>query len=112
MPEMLSVTMMIDLRGLKKVALVTDGRFSGATYGPCIGHISPEAYDGGPLAAVRDGDEIVIDIPGRKLEVKLSESEIKGRLQDFKPLERAVPIGYLRRYRDLVSSSAQGAVIK
>ncbi len=112
MPEMLSVTMMIDLMGLKRVALVTDGRFSGATYGPCVGHISPETYDGGPLAAGRDGDEIVIDIPGRKLEVKLSESEIKGRLQDFKPLERTVPPGYLRRYRNLVSSSAQGAVIK
>ncbi|UCD84626.1 MAG: dihydroxy-acid dehydratase, partial [Deltaproteobacteria bacterium] len=112
MPEMLSVTMMLDLMGMKKVALVTDGRFSGATYGPCIGHISPEAYDGGPLAAVRDGDEITIDIPNRKLEVKLSENEIKKRLKDFKPLEREVPPGYMRRYRASVSSPARGAVLK
>jgi len=111
MPELLSVTVMLDLLQFKKVALVTDGRFSGATAGPCIGHVSPEAYDGGPLAAVRDGDEIEIDIPQRKLEVKISESEIKKRLQGFKPLEREVPAGYLRRYRRMVSSAAKGAVL-
>jgi len=112
MPELLSVTTMLELFRYQKVALVTDGRFSGASAGPCIGHVSPEAYDAGPIAAVRDGDEIVIDIPGRKLDVKLSESEIKKRLQGFKPLEREVPAGYLRRYRRLVSSAAKGAVLE
>ena len=112
MPELLSVTTMLELFRYKKVALVTDGRFSGASAGPCIGHVSPEAYDGGPIAAVRDGDEIVIDIPGRKLDVKLSASEIQKRLQGFKPLEREVPEGYLRRYRRMVSSAAKGAVLE
>jgi dihydroxy-acid dehydratase len=112
MPELLSVTTMLELFRYKKVALVTDGRFSGASAGPCIGHVSPEAYNAGPIAAVRDGDEIVIDIPGRKLDVKLSASEIQKRLQGFKPLEREVPEGYLRRYRRLVSSAAKGAVLE
>jgi len=94
------------------VALVTDGRFSGATAGPCIGHVSPEAYDGGPIAAVKDGDEIMIDIPGRKLELKLSDSEIKKRLQGFKPVERPVPDGFLGRYRRYVNSAAKGATLK
>ena len=111
MPELLSVTMMLDLLQFKKVALVTDGRFSGATAGPCIGHVSPEASDGGPIAAVRNGDEIEIDIPKRKLEVKISASEIKKRLQGFKPLEREVPPGYMRRYRRMVSSAAKGAIL-
>jgi len=112
MPEMLGITTMMELLLLKEVALVTDGRFSGATAGPCIGHISPEAFDGGVIGIVKDGDEIMIDIPGRKLEAKLSESEIKSRLKGFKPIERPAPEGYLKRYRRLVSSSAQGAVIK
>ena len=112
MPEMLGITTMMELLLLKEVALVTDGRFSGATAGPCIGHISPEAYDGGVIGLLKDGDEIMIDIPERKLEVKLTESEIKSRLKAFKPLERPAPRGYLQRYRRLVSSSAQGAVIK
>jgi dihydroxy-acid dehydratase len=96
----------------KSVALITDGRFSGASAGPCIGHISPEAYDGGPIAAVKDGDEIVIDIPARKLDIKLSDSEIKKRLEGFKPLDRPVPDGYLGRYRRYVNSAAKGATLK
>lgn len=111
MPELLSVTNLLELFGFKRVALVTDGRFSGASAGPCIGHVSPEAYDGGPIAAVRDGDEIEIDIPQRRLHVKLSDTELKQRLQNFKPWEREVPVGYLRRYRRAVSSAAKGAVL-
>jgi len=112
MPELLGVTALLEMMLFHNVALVTDGRFSGATAGPCIGHVSPEAYDGGPIAAVKDGDEIMIDIPGRKLELKLSDSEIKKRLQGFKPVERPVPDGFLGRYRRYVNSAAKGATLK
>jgi len=112
MPETLAVTMVLDLSGLKDVALITDGRFSGASYGPCVGQVSPEAYLGGPIAAVQDGDEITIDIPGRKIEVNLSDEEIKERLKGHKPQEREVPDGYSRRYRKLVGSAAKGAVLE
>ena len=111
MPELLTVTTMLEALGMHKVALVTDGRFSGATRGPCIGHVSPEAYVGGPLAAVRDGDRIRIDIPGREIEIKLSEQELKARLSGFKPVEKPA-IGYMSRYRKLVGSAAQGAVLE
>ena len=83
MPETLAVTLALLTSGLKRVALITDGRFSGATSGPCVGHISPEAYVGGPIAALRNGDQIEIDIPNRKLEVKLSDEEIRQRLQGY-----------------------------
>ncbi len=112
MPEMLAVTMALDLGGYKQMALVTDGRFSGATAGPCVGHVSPEAFAGGPLAAVCDGDEITIDIPGRKLDVALSEEEIAQRLADWQPPATDVPDGYMKRYRKYVSSAARGAVIE
>ncbi len=112
MPEMLTVTMAMDLIGFKRVALITDGRFSGASAGPCIGHITPEAYLGGPIAALRDGDEIEIDIPNRKIEVKLSDSELKKRLENFKPRENPVPQGYMRMYKKLVTDAAQGAILK
>lgn len=112
MPELLMVTATIELLKLDRVALVTDGRFSGATSGPCVGHVSPEAYDGGPIAAVRDGDIISIDIPQRKIELKVSDEEIKRRLAAWKPPERDVPPGYLRRYRAGVTSAAKGAVLK
>lgn len=112
MAETLAVTLGLGLAGFKRVALITDGRFSGATAGPCIGHVSPEAYVGGPIAAVRDGDEIFIDIPGRKLELKLSEQEIRNRLESWKPVEREVPSGFMRRYVKLVSSAAKGAVLE
>jgi len=111
MPEMLAVTSLIDILGLERVALVTDGRFSGATNGPCVGHVSPEAYCGGPIGVIRDGDEVSIDIPGRKIEVSLSDAEIAKRQKSFKPIDRPVPRGYMERYRKLVSSAALGAVL-
>lgn len=112
MPETLAVTMALDLSGLKRVALVTDGRFSGASYGPCVGQVSPEAFVGGPIAAVKDGDEITIDIPNRKIEVKLSDEEIKNRLKNFVPQKREIPAGYMRRYVKYVTSASKGAVLE
>lgn len=112
MAETLAVTLGLELAGFKRVALITDGRFSGATAGPCIGHVSPEAHVGGPIAALSDGDEILIDIPGRKLEVKLSDEEIRNRLKGWKPVEREIPSGFMRRYVKLVSSAAEGAVLE
>lgn len=112
MPETLAVTLALEMAAFKRVALITDGRFSGASAGPCIGHVSPEAYVGGPIAAVRDGDEISIDIPARKLELKLSEDEITNRLKGWKPAERDIPPGFMRRYVKLVSSAAKGAILE
>ena len=112
MPETLAVTLGLEFASVKRVALITDGRFSGATAGPCIGHVSPEACVGGPIAAVRDGDEISIDIPGRKLDVRLSDEEIRSRLEDWRPAEREIPPGFMRRYVKLVSSAAKGAVLE
>ncbi len=88
MPEMLTPTDAIKGAGYKRVALITDGRFSGATTGPCIGHVEMEAYNGGPIGAVRDGDMIEIDIPNRTLNAGLTETEIAARLKDAKPPER------------------------
>ena len=99
MPEMLTPTDAIKGAGYKKVALITDGRFSGATTGPCIGHIEMEAYNGGAIGAIMDGDVIDIDIPNRKLNVKLSDEKIKERLEDTKIPERELtPL--LESYRD------------
>jgi dihydroxy-acid dehydratase len=112
MPETLAVTMTLGLTGMKRIALITDGRFSGATAGPCIGHVSPEAYEGGPIAVVRDGDQVEIDIPARKLEVKLSEDEINKRLKGWKRKERALPPGYMQRYVKYVGSASRGAVLE
>ena len=111
MPETLAVTLALLSSGLSRVALVTDGRFSGATSGPCVGHVSPEAYDGGPIAALKDGDEISIDIPGRCIEVRLSDAEIKKRLSGFTPRPSPAPAGYMQRYIKSVSSAALGAVL-
>jgi dihydroxy-acid dehydratase len=111
MPETLAVTLALITSGLKRVALITDGRFSGATSGPCVGHVSPEAFVGGPIASLRDGDMIEIDIPNRKLEVRLSDQEIRSRLQGFKPVQREVPAGFMQRYVKYVGSAAQGAVL-
>lgn len=111
MPEALAVTMALELYGYNKVALITDGRFSGASAGPCVGHVSPEAYVGGPIAALRDGDEITIDIGGRTLDVKLTEAEIEERLSRWTPVERDIPEGYMRRYVKYVGSAARGAVL-
>jgi dihydroxy-acid dehydratase len=112
MPETLAVTMAIITSGLKRVALITDGRFSGATSGPCVGHISPEAYVGGPIAALQNGDQIEIDIPNRKIEVKISDEEISQRLKGFKPIQRPVPPGFMQRYVKYVGSAAKGAILE
>ncbi len=112
MPETLAVTMAIDLSGMKRVAMLTDGRFSGASVGPCVGHVSPEAYVGGPIAAVRDGDEITVDIPNRGIHLNLSDEEIKKRLENYKPVERKIPDGFMKRYRKYVSSAAKGAILE
>jgi len=111
MREMLTPT--ATLAGLgrdKDVALLTDGRFSGATRGASIGHVSPEAAAGGPIAALRDGDVIEIDIPGRRLEAFLEEREIKARLAVMAPFKPRISHGYLGRYAKMVSSASKGAV--
>jgi len=92
------------------VALITDGRFSGATRGPAIGHVSPEAYEGGVIALVTDGDLIEIDILNRKIEVKLSEKEIANRRNNWKPVEKPSS-GWLNLYKRLTNSSINGATI-
>ncbi len=113
MREMLSPTSAISGMGLgDSVVLLTDGRFSGGTRGPCIGHISPEAAEGGPIAVVRDGDKIVLDIPNRKLELKLSNAEIKKRLTGWKPREPKIKNGWLARYAKAVTSANTGAIVK
>lgn len=111
MPEMLTPTSMLSGMGMdSQVALITDGRFSGATRGSAIGHVSPEAAARGPIAAVRDGDIISIDIPKCRLNVELSKAEIKARLADLPPFKPRVTTGYLRRYSEKVSSASTGAV--
>ncbi len=110
MPEMLLPTAAISGMGLKRVALITDGRFSGATRGPCIGHVSPEAMVGGTIALVEEGDRIEIDITKRKIELKVSEDELKERREKWKKPERELK-GYLRRYAELVRGADEGAVL-
>ncbi len=113
MREMLSPTSAISGMGLgESVVLLTDGRFSGGTRGPCIGHISPEAAEGGPIAIIRNGDRIVLDIPKRRLDVKLSAAEIKKRMAKWKPREPKVKTGWLARYAAVVTSSNTGAIVK
>ncbi len=113
MREMLSPTSAIVGMGLSNsVALLTDGRFSGGTRGPCIGHISPEAAERGPIGIVRDGDPIRIDIPGRKIDILLDENELKRRFEEWSAPEPKVKGGWLERYAKLVSSAASGAVLK
>ena len=112
MREMLAPTSAIVGMGLSdKVALITDGRFSGGTRGPCIGHISPEAAQGGTIALVKNGDEILIDIPRRKLELLVPAGELKKRKRSLKPFVPRIKKGYLARYARLVSSASQGAVL-
>ena len=113
MPEMLSPTSAIMGLGLgDKVALLTDGRFSGGTRGACIGHVSPEAAERGPIAALRNGDIISIDIPNRTLNVELSQEEIETRLSLLQPFEPKIKKGYLARYSKMVSSASKGAVLR
>jgi dihydroxy-acid dehydratase len=112
MREMLSPTSAIMGMGLgTKVALITDGRFSGGTHGPCIGHISPEAMEGGPIALVRDGDAIVLDIPKRKLTLDVPAAELARRRKAWKAPAPKIADGYLARYAKLVRSAGTGAVI-
>ncbi len=112
MREMLSPTSAIAGMGLSEsVALITDGRFSGGTRGPCIGHVSPEAMQGGPIAILKDGDRIKIDIPKRRLDVLISEDEIQKRLSEWKAPEPKIKKGYLSRYARLVTSANTGAIM-
>ncbi|UCC57717.1 MAG: dihydroxy-acid dehydratase [Candidatus Bathyarchaeum sp.] len=113
MREMLSPTAAIAGMGLSEsVALITDGRFSGATRGPCIGHVSPEAAIGGPIAMLRNGDIIEIDVPKRKLNVKLSDEELNNRAKSWTAKEPKVKSGYLVRYSKLVQPASKGSVLE
>jgi dihydroxy-acid dehydratase len=113
MREMLAPTSAIAGMGLDTtVALLTDGRFSGGTRGAAIGHISPEAAEGGPIGLVREGDIIVIDIPKKKLTLKVAPEELKKRKKAFQPKEPSITTGYLGRYAKLVTSAGTGAIFK
>ncbi|NCD07904.1 MAG: dihydroxy-acid dehydratase [Negativicutes bacterium] len=113
MREMLNPTSVLAGMGLdKEVALLTDGRFSGATRGACIGHISPEAFEGGNIALIQNGDIINIDIPGRKLDVALTPDELEKRRKAWVRPEPKVKTGYLARYAALVSSAGKGAILE
>jgi dihydroxy-acid dehydratase len=113
MREMLAPTSAVMGKGLgKSVSLITDGRFSGGTRGACIGHVSPEAADGGPIALLRDGDIIEIDIPARTLNVRLSKTELEARRLELPtPPDRQLT-GWLRRYQRMVTSANTGAVLE
>jgi dihydroxy-acid dehydratase len=112
MREMLAATSAVVGYGLNRVAIITDGRFSGASRGPCIGHICPEAAVGGPIALVEDGDRISIDVPGRKLSLDVPDGELERRKSKWKPRAPKVTKGYLARYAKLVTSADKGAVLK
>ncbi len=112
MREMLTPTSAIAGMGMDaQVALITDGRFSGGTRGASIGHVSPEAMEGGPIAAIRNGDIIAIDIPNKKIQVKLADEELKRRLLSWKRPEGKTSGGYLYRYARDVSSAGEGAIL-
>lgn len=113
MREMLSVTAAIVGMGLDdSVGLITDGRFSGGTRGPCIGHVSPEAASGGPIGIVKDGDQIMVDIPRKRLDLKIPAAEITERHKKWKAPEAKVKTGYLARYAKMVGPSSKGAVFE
>ncbi|MDP3014378.1 MAG: dihydroxy-acid dehydratase, partial [Candidatus Subteraquimicrobiales bacterium] len=113
MREMLAPTSAIAGMGLdSKVALITDGRFSGGSRGAAIGHVSPEAQEGGVIAIVKDGDIVEVDIPQRKLNLKLSNNEINERLKKWVKPELKIKEGYLTRYAKIVSSANKGAIIE
>lgn len=111
MPEMLGATMALKSKGLDRTALITDGRFSGATSGPCVGHICPEASDGGLIGLIHDGDIIEIDIPNRNIHLAVNEEELGLRRKTWQPVEKAVPAGYMRRYRKHVRPACEGAIL-
>ncbi|MEF9919357.1 MAG: dihydroxy-acid dehydratase, partial [Eubacterium sp.] len=113
MREMLNPTSAIMGMGLgNSVALITDGRFSGATRGACVGHVSPEAAAGGPIAFVKDGDMITIDIPNRSIELKVNDDEMTKRRENWVPKEPDIKTGYLARYAKQVSSANKGAILE
>lgn len=113
MPEMLAPTSAIVGRGLdKEVALITDGRFSGATRGICVGHISPEAAEGGPIALVENGDDILIDLEARSIELVVDEEVLAERRRNFVKPEPKIKTGYLAKYSKLVTSANTGGVMK
>ncbi len=112
MREMLSPTAALMGMGLgESVALITDGRFSGGTRGPCIGHISPEAMAGGPIALVKNGDKIHINIAQRKIELYINENELIKRRNKWQKPKPKIEHGYLARYARLVTSASKGAVL-
>ena len=113
MPEMLRITAAIVGAGLgESVAMVTDGRFSGATRGMMVGHVTPEAAVGGPIAVVEEGDRILIDAENGRLELLVSEQELKRRLKNFTPKPPRYTTGLLAKYASLVSSASEGAITK
>ncbi len=113
MQEMLAPTSYIMGRGLgEKVALVTDGRFSGGTHGACIGHVSPETAAGGLIGLVKNGDIIEIDIPARTIDLKVSKAEIAKRRKNWKPLKKEIKSSWLRKYSKLATSADTGGVLK
>ena len=113
MREMLNPTSAIAGMGLgASVALITDGRFSGASRGASIGHVSPEAAVGGPIALVEEGDRIHINIPANTIQVEVSEEELERRRAAWQPREPKVTTGYLARYRELVTSGNRGAILE
>ena len=113
MREMLTPTSLLSGMGVDdRVALLTDGRFSGASRGAAIGHISPEAAAGGPLALVQDGDVVEIDIPAHRLAVDVDEAELARRREALGAFEPRVKTGYLRRYAQQVTSASTGAILK
>jgi dihydroxy-acid dehydratase len=111
MREMLAITAAIKGAGLgKAVALITDGRFSGGTTGLCIGHVAPESEAGGPLGLVEEGDRIVVDLPGRRIDLEVDEAELEGRRAAWRPAPARYPTGALAKYARLVGSAEHGAV--
>ena len=113
MREMLVATATVSGMGMgKHIALITDGRFSGASKGVCMGHVSPEAAAGGPIGLLKDGDIIKIDIPNKRLDVKLSDGDLQARRKQWTPRQPSVNEGYLARYAKHVSSAAKGAIIE
>jgi dihydroxy-acid dehydratase len=111
MREMLNPTAAIAGLGIKNVALITDGRFSGGTRGPCVGHISPEAKSNGPIAGLKDGDIIEINIKNRSINVELTDKELKDRIASSKLLENNFK-GWLNIYQKSVSSADKGAILR
>jgi dihydroxy-acid dehydratase len=113
MREMLSLTSM--LKGMPiggEVALLTDGRFSGGTRGLCIGHVSPESAEGGPIGLIRDGDIVCIDLPERKLDVELTAHELRARRAQWAAPEPRYRTGWLSRYAAMVTNAGRGAVLE